>query len=212
MTPEDCRNKMTEQVQAIWTKAQLEKAAQFRGEQQSAFYSPQRDMMHLLPKANHLSSLLCLSNMSEDDQTKLGVLPSLMQCLFHNEEGGYSCILPTIMKAMDEDSESTAQYLANFGLAVLLFVTHYPGFSIPDVGQLDQGHYLNIAVSSVLAMLPEEQRDAAKKAAIAESVSYLFSDEMKECVSQLYDLEEKWIETVNNKQEEQTEDTNGQMV
>lgn len=154
-----------------YLKAQEMKFAGYRAEDQTAWYSPQRDLVNLMPSI--LSSACCLAGtaMEEEAQLNLENYPTALLKALQGLEGGAVTIPALTASALGKHPEEMMQLLSCIGLAVLMAQAHLPAFRVTPDGQMSELPDQELLLDETMCLLSPKTRKRAVRE-IKERFSY----------------------------------------
>ena len=200
---------LAEFFKKTWTQLRAKKFTHFRPEDKIAFFSPQRDAVHILSLVNSMTKEFARYMFSEEELKALGNLPSLLYHAFKGEEGGFPYLLEIMGTSAEEAPEATNKYMQLFLLTLFAYLSHLPACAVTDFGTVCDESTAQVGVEVAMDLVSDpEVKEKMQESLDNRSVR---SDFFIEGLKQLKELDNQWVAEMKKKYgvSEESEGNNG---
>lgn len=164
-----------------------------RAQDQLAWFSPQRDLVNLMPALLNATCALCQFTLTEEEQESLGTLPLDLYHMAASQSSGAAYMIPqTMADAIERAPESVLKFVTCFGLATLMVQGLLPVFSVKQDGTPAEKMSPDVTLAVAFSVFDPSFRAKAmaklKKLSVS-NIEGLFSDEIAKLVDDLKNLD-----------------------
>lgn len=205
---------MTQELEWLFKYLKKKDIEGYRATSGSAWYSPQRDLVHWMPNILYSAGAISRLMFTEEEQEKMGdIYLELMQAV-NNQEKGVPAIPSIIQHYYEKDPELMTRYLTCVGYMALFILSILPACAVNPDGYPESDLQSDAVLSMAMSHLTPETREKVKEELEGWSKDLLaptaFSDEMyritgslREALQNRKEREKKKKKSKEEKQEEE---------
>lgn len=151
------------QFEWVIREARRQKIHGYRAEDQSAWYSPQRDMFNQMLNIIQSAAAVFKLLLSEEDEKKIGNFPLELIYMVQGGRGGVLCIPSLIDRYMQQEPEAVTKFLTMIGYTTLFTYAILPASTVNPEGILESDIRSDLILTTAMGYLEEKTRDRVKE-------------------------------------------------